>query len=54
LYFSRDQAAAFHATLAQEEERWDEELQRKEDAAPGDAVGTFEEYRKAGAGAGAF
>ncbi|KAH7089877.1 P-loop containing nucleoside triphosphate hydrolase protein [Paraphoma chrysanthemicola] len=47
LYFHRGQSAAFQATLAQEEEKWDEELRRKEDAEQ--QVGSFEEYRKAGA-----
>jgi|TARA_R110002003_G_scaffold1048_10_gene22232 ATP-dependent Clp protease ATP-binding subunit ClpX len=47
LYFHRGQSAAFQATLAQEEEKWDEELRRKEDSA--EAVSSFEEYRKAGA-----
>jgi ATP-dependent Clp protease ATP-binding subunit ClpX len=46
LYFHRGQAAAFQATLAQEEEQWDEQLRRSEDSEP---VGSFEEYRKAGA-----
>lgn len=39
----------FQATLAQEEEAWDEELRRKEDAASSDNVASFQEYRKAGA-----
>jgi ATP-dependent Clp protease ATP-binding subunit ClpX len=46
LYFHRGQAAAFQATLAQEEEQWDEQLRRSEDSEP---LGSFEEYRKAGA-----
>jgi ATP-dependent Clp protease ATP-binding subunit ClpX len=46
LYFHRGQSASFRAALSQEEEKWDEQLQRSEDAEP---VGSFEEYRKAGA-----
>ncbi|KAF2033446.1 P-loop containing nucleoside triphosphate hydrolase protein [Setomelanomma holmii] len=49
LYFHRGQAPAFQATLAQEEEKWDEELRRKEDSSSGEHVSSFEEYRKAGA-----
>jgi ATP-dependent Clp protease ATP-binding subunit ClpX len=48
LYFHRGQAAAFNATLAQEEEAWDEQLRLREDSLAAD-VASFEEYRKAGA-----
>jgi ATP-dependent Clp protease ATP-binding subunit ClpX len=49
-YFHRGQSAAFHAALAQEEEKWDEQLRRSEDSTPAeDHVSSFEEYRKAGA-----
>lgn len=48
LYFYRGQSAAFQATLAQEEEKWEEELRGKEDPTIGQ-VSTFEEYRKVGA-----
>ncbi|ORY18004.1 P-loop containing nucleoside triphosphate hydrolase protein [Clohesyomyces aquaticus] len=53
LYFQRGQSHTFHATIAQEEENWDEELREKE--MPGQ-VSSFEEYRKKGlvAGAGGF
>jgi ATP-dependent Clp protease ATP-binding subunit ClpX len=44
-YFHRGQSAAFHASLSQEEEKWDDHLRSKEDA----NVGSFEEYRKVGA-----
>jgi ATP-dependent Clp protease ATP-binding subunit ClpX len=51
LYFHRGQAAAFHATLSQEEKNWDDHLRRKEDASnsPSDSLSSFEEYRKVGA-----
>lgn len=49
LYFHRGQAAAFNATLAQEEEAWDEQLRRREDSSSAADVASFEEYRKAGA-----
>ncbi|KAH7411630.1 P-loop containing nucleoside triphosphate hydrolase protein [Phaeosphaeria sp. MPI-PUGE-AT-0046c] len=49
LYFHRGQSSAFQATLAQEEDSWDEHLRREEDAANGEHVSSFEEYRKAGA-----
>lgn len=45
LYFHRGQSAAFQAAHAQEEEKWEEELRSNEDP----SIGTFEEYRKAGA-----
>ncbi|KAH8716975.1 P-loop containing nucleoside triphosphate hydrolase protein [Phaeosphaeriaceae sp. PMI808] len=48
LYFHRGQAAAFQATLTQEEEAWDEQLRSKEDST-NEQVSSFEEYRKAGA-----
>jgi len=48
LYFHRGQSAAFQATLASEEEKWDEQLRRSEDS-NGEHVSSFEEYRKAGA-----
>jgi ATP-dependent Clp protease ATP-binding subunit ClpX len=60
LYFHRGQAAAFSAELARDEEAWDAELRGREDEASGGRghgqghghghVGSFEEYRKAGAG----
>ncbi|KAH3908369.1 hypothetical protein HBI56_021210 [Parastagonospora nodorum] len=48
LYFHRGQEVAFQTTLAQEEERWEEQLRRKEDT-NSEQVSSFEEYRKAGA-----
>ncbi|KAF2710880.1 P-loop containing nucleoside triphosphate hydrolase protein [Pleomassaria siparia CBS 279.74] len=51
LYFQRGQAHKFHASIAKEEEKWDEELRQKESSAS--EVNNFEEYRKklvAGAG----
>jgi ATP-dependent Clp protease ATP-binding subunit ClpX len=48
LYFHRGQSAAFHTSLSQEEEKWDDHLRSKEDA----NVGSFEEYRKGAAAAG--
>ncbi len=48
LYFHRGQSAAFQATLVQEEEKWEEELRRKEDPSIAPSS-SFEEYRKAGA-----
>jgi ATP-dependent Clp protease ATP-binding subunit ClpX len=44
-YFHRGQSAAFHASLSQEEEKWDHHLRSKEDA----HVSSFEEFRKVGA-----
>jgi hypothetical protein len=52
LYFQRGQAHQFHAAIAAEEEKREEELRSKENAG---VVGSFEEYRKglvAGVGAG--
>jgi ATP-dependent Clp protease ATP-binding subunit ClpX len=51
LYFHRGQSAAFQATLAQEEEKWENELRSREDkdSATGHGAASFEEYRKAGA-----
>lgn len=50
LYFHRGQSAAFNATLAAEEEAWDEHLRRSEAAEQAsNSTTTFEEYRKAGA-----
>ncbi|KAL6708303.1 ATP-binding protein [Coniothyrium glycines] len=46
LYFHRGQSAAFQATLAQEEEKWEEGLRNEEDPSIA-AVNSFEEYRKA-------
>lgn len=53
LYFQRGQSHSFHATIAQEEDNWEEELRSKEGAGN---ISTFEEYRKRGlvAGAGGF
>lgn len=48
LYFHRGQSAAFQATLAQEEDKYEEELRSKEDPTIG-PVSSFEEYRKVGA-----
>jgi ATP-dependent Clp protease ATP-binding subunit ClpX len=48
LYFHRGQSAAFEATHAQEEEKWEEELRRHEDPSI-PPVSNFQEYRKAGA-----
>ncbi|EUC38523.1 hypothetical protein COCVIDRAFT_95402 [Bipolaris victoriae FI3] len=48
LYFHRGQSAAFEATHAQEEEKWEEELRRHEDPSIL-MVNNFQEYRKAGA-----
>lgn len=48
LYFHRGQSAAFQATHAQEEEKWEEALRSEEDPSISPAS-TFEEYRKAGA-----
>ena len=50
-YFQRGQSHIFHATIAQEEEDWEEQLRRKEDEEQ--SVRSFEEYRKKGAVAGA-
>jgi ATP-dependent Clp protease ATP-binding subunit ClpX len=54
LYFHRGQIAAFHASLSQEEEKWDDRNGRKEDTSnnPSDALSSFEEYRKVGTAAG--
>jgi ATP-dependent Clp protease ATP-binding subunit ClpX len=48
LYFHKGQGAAFQAALAEEEEKWDEQLRIKEDSSI-EQVSSFEEYRKAGA-----
>ncbi|KAF2129042.1 P-loop containing nucleoside triphosphate hydrolase protein [Dothidotthia symphoricarpi CBS 119687] len=48
VYFYRGQSIAFQDMVAQEEERWDEEVRSKEDASI-NHVTTLEEYRKAGA-----
>lgn len=47
VYFHRGQSSAFKSMLATEEENWDAELRRKEDA--NDAISSFEEFRKVGA-----
>ncbi|KAF2796413.1 ClpX, ATPase regulatory subunit [Melanomma pulvis-pyrius CBS 109.77] len=54
LYFQRGQSHNFHATIAQEEEKWEEQL--RENEGPASEVNSFEEYRKKGlvAGAGGF
>jgi ATP-dependent Clp protease ATP-binding subunit ClpX len=49
LYFHRGQSAAFEDAHAQEEEKWEAELRRKEDPSVHSSVTSFEEYRKAGA-----
>jgi ATP-dependent Clp protease ATP-binding subunit ClpX len=49
LYFHRGQSAAFEDAHAQEEEKWEAELRRKEDPSVHSSVSSFEEYRKAGA-----
>ncbi|KAF1918177.1 ATP-dependent Clp protease ATP-binding subunit clpX [Ampelomyces quisqualis] len=49
LYFHRGQSVAFQSALAQEEEKWESELRRKEDSDFGHGAASFEEYRKAGA-----
>jgi ATP-dependent Clp protease ATP-binding subunit ClpX len=54
LYFQRGQSHNFQATIAEEEDKWEEELRQKESPAP--EVHSFEEFRKKGlvAGAGGF
>jgi ATP-dependent Clp protease ATP-binding subunit ClpX len=53
LYFHRGQIAAFHASLSQEEEKWDDRNGRKEAPnSPSDSLSSFEEYRKVGVAAG--
>ncbi|KAF2180201.1 ClpX, ATPase regulatory subunit [Zopfia rhizophila CBS 207.26] len=56
LYFQRGQSHNFHATIAQEEEKWEEEIRRNEGSQETGLVSSFEEYRKRGlvAGAGGF
>ncbi|KAF2471376.1 ClpX, ATPase regulatory subunit [Lindgomyces ingoldianus] len=53
LYFHRGQSHNFHATIAQEEEKWEVELTTKETPS---GANSFEEYRRKGlvAGAGGF
>jgi len=49
MYFHRGQSAAFEATHAQEEEKWEEELRSQEDPSIASHVNNFQEYRKASA-----
>lgn len=53
LYFQRGQSHSFQSAIADEEEKWEEELNRREGHAN---TNTFEEYRNRGlaAGAGGF
>jgi ATP-dependent Clp protease ATP-binding subunit ClpX len=53
LCFQRGQSHSFHATIAQEEEEWEEDLRNKEGTGN---VSSFQEYRKQGlvAGSGGF
>lgn len=52
MYFHRGQSNAFQAALDQDEDKWWEEVRSKEDLSSDTDghVGSFEEYRKAGAG----
>jgi ATP-dependent Clp protease ATP-binding subunit ClpX len=56
LCFPRGQSGSFHATIAREEEKWEEAVTGKENR---DNVSSFEEYRRlsglaSAAGAGGF
>jgi ATP-dependent Clp protease ATP-binding subunit ClpX len=53
LSFQRGQSHSFHATIAQEEEEWEEEWRKNEGI---NNVSTFREYREQGlvAGTGGF
>ncbi|KAF2118877.1 P-loop containing nucleoside triphosphate hydrolase protein [Lophiotrema nucula] len=50
LCWHRGQSHNFHAAIAQEEDKWEEELRRREDPS---SVSNFQEYRKQGLVAGA-